>query len=40
MYPKILEAQFPDIASRIYGTYQVHYVYLYVAYATLYAIAV
>ena len=25
MYPKILEAQSPDIDSRIYGTQQVHY---------------
>ena len=40
MYPKILEAHSPDIASRIYGTWQVHYVLLvclYVAYATLFA---
>ena len=26
MYPKILEAQSPGIASRIYGTKPVHYV--------------
>ena len=40
MYPKILEAQSPDIASRIFGTLQVHYVLpvcLHVAYTTLYA---
>ena len=40
MYPKILEAQSPDIASRIYSTSQVHYVLplcLYLSYATLYA---
>ena len=40
MFPKILEAQCPYIASRIYGTKQVHYVLpvcLYITYATLHA---
>ena len=40
MYPKIYEAQSPNIASRIHGTQQVHYILpmcLYVSYATLYA---
>ena len=40
MYPKIIDAQSPNIASRIYATKQVHNVLLvclYVVYATLYA---